>query len=199
MTGKIHSSVGMATCTLIMQPRDFNELLFCMAVGTLGGLLPDIDIRNSEIRKDIKEFAICAGITGISLIAYLSTQSFSVLRFLHQINGIKLLAIFTLICTLLIGFLSNHRNFTHSIEFNLLISCSIGILSSNALFAIGVFLGILSHDLIDTLNKKKVLLSCVLKIRFCLGVCTADSKLANAIGIIAGAIIFTYCAISGII
>lgn len=198
MTGKTHTMVGMAACTLTMQPRNFNELLFCMAIGTAGGLLPDIDIRNSEVRQDLKELSICAGIAGIGILVHLLNKGFDIITFLHQINGIKLAALFVTICVLLIGFLSSHRKFTHSIEFNLIISSCIGILSSSTLVGIGMFLGILSHDLIDTLNKKKVLISCIFNTQICFSVCTADSKMANVIGIIAGVLIICYCILKGI-
>ena len=199
MTGKIHSVIGVASCTLVMRPRDFNELLFCAAVGTIGGLLPDIDIRNSEIRQDMKELTICAGIAGVGLLAYNLIHGINPLQFLRGMNSVQMIAIVALICTILIGFLSEHRNFTHSIEFALIVSLCVGILFSNTLVAIGMLLGILSHDLADTLNKKKVLLSCILNIRYCAGICTADSKMAKSIGIIAGAVVVLYCMLTGII
>ena len=199
MTGKIHTMVGIATCTLVMQPRDLNELFFCVAVGTTGGLLPDIDIRNSEVRQDLKEFAMCAGVAGVGAIAYSCLQGISPLYFFKGMNTVQIVAVLALLCTVLVGFLSNHRKFTHSIEFALLVSICSCIIFSNLLVGIGIFVGIISHDLIDTLNKKKVLLSCIFNIQYCANVCTADSKMAKSIGVVAGALVVLYCLITNIL
>lgn len=199
MTGKVHSAVGIAAATLIMQPRDLNELLFCTAVGSIGGLLPDIDIRNSEIRQDLKELGVCAGVAGAFLVIYVCAKRINPLEFLKGLEPLKIVALLCLVCTILAGFLSSHRKFTHSIEFALLVSGAVLVISGDVLVGIGVLIGIVSHDLIDTLNKKKVLLSCIGKIQFCFNICAADSKMAKVIGIVSTALVIIYCFIVGIL
>lgn len=199
MNGKVHSIVGITTCTLVMQPRNLEELLLCALTGSVGGLLPDIDIRNSEAQQNLKEVSVCGAIAGGIVLVYSISQGFNLLDFLHSMNTVRLAALVVLIVNVLIGMLSGHRKYTHSIEFALLIStCVLGI-TSNIILSLGMLLGILSHDLIDTLNKKKVLLSCIFKFKICFNVCSADSNIATAIGMLAGSLLIIYCGLNRII
>ena len=62
----------------------------------------------------------------------------------------------------------------------------------------GIVLGLISHDLADTLIFKKVHLSALFKIEKCFNVCKADSKLATSIGLCSTFSIILYAVLKGI-
>ena len=199
MLGKTHSAIGAAACTLIMQPRDLKEVVMCVSLGAIGGLIPDIDIRNSEADKHTKELLTYAGITGIVTLVYFFLAPDKLMQYLHSIDVVKLLGLVGIIALLCIGMLCKHRGFTHSLEFALLFTVAVFALTRSLVVPLGIFIGIASHSLADLLNKKKVLLVATVKYKKCFGICDADSKLAHALAMCSIFAIILYCVLKGLI
>ena len=198
MLGKTHAAVGAATCTLVMQPYTMPQLMVCVTLGALGGIIPDVDIRNSDAEKHTKDLFSIFGISLITGLIYSFFRPDAVKDLVQGLDVIKLFGIVGILVLLMIGLLCNHRHFTHSIEYTVLMGVALFLATRNLLLCEGIMLGMISHDLVDTLNFKKVHLSTLFKIEKCFNVCKADSKLATAIGLCSGFSIILYAVIRGI-
>lgn len=199
MLGKTHSLIGAAASTVIMQPRDLKELVMCVTLGSIGGLIPDIDMRNSEADKHTKDLLTYAGATGIVALIYFFLAPDKIIKYLQHIDLTKLVGLLIIILLLCIGMMCKHRGFTHSVEFALLIAFSVFMLTKSIVVPLGIFIGILSHDLADLLNKKKVLLVATIKYRKCFGICDADSKISSGIALCSIFLIILYCVTHGLL
>ena len=174
MLGKTHAAVGAATCTLVMQPYTMPQLVVCVTLGALGGIIPDIDIRNSDAEKHTKDLFSILGISLITGIIYSFFKPDAVKDLVLGVDVIKLLGVVAILILLMIGLLCNHRHFTHSIEYAALMGVALFLSTRSFLVCEGIVLGMISHDLADTLNFKTVHLSALFKIETWQKVCKSD-------------------------
>ncbi len=178
MQGKTHIAGATATAMLITQPHTIGELLLCVGVSAVGGAICDIDVDSSIGSKKLKQISgfgivvvlilIVALLTGKTEFSAVFTKENSVMR---AVFGVALMFI---LCWF--GRKQPHRTFMHSILGVVTIS-----LASYLIFTevwIYMAIGMISHILLDLLNKKKIMLLYPLKKpKFAFGICHADSTL----------------------
>lgn len=191
MNADVHSAVGVATATgmaLVLPAMHCNNLVdygICLGVSVMGALIPDIDTNgDSKAKKAFRKvFAVAIGAMILSVLGvYRGTMSSqSIMDKLLSVQGIGMIGF--LICCL-IGYNTSHRCFTHQL---------IGLLAFTGTFYMFAGLqltswfgvGMLSHQVIDMLNKKKIYWLYPAKIDFARYVCYADSTMSKVIGGIA--------------
>jgi inner membrane protein len=176
MQGKTHIAGAVALTTLATQPQTVGELLLCMGVSAVGGAICDIDVDGSIGSKQLKKlsgfgvvvvlFLVVALLTGKAEFSTVMNRDNSILR---TVFGI---AIMFMLCWF--GRKQPHRTFMHSILGVVLISLSSYLIFTEIWNYMA--LGMVSHILLDLLNKKKITLFYPLKKpKFALGLCLADS------------------------
>ncbi len=178
MMGKTHLAMGIAASLLVTQPQTAGECILSVIGGSIGGVLADIDILDTDSHDSLNVQLFSMGITFILLIL----DKFFHLGICDGIfqNGILLpivgFASFAILWVL--GVFSAHRAFTHSFTAVILYSAAVFLIYPA--LAIPFAVGYLSHLALDVLNKKKLPLLYPLKFGICLKLCYAN-KAANEI------------------
>lgn len=183
MTGKTHIAVGALASMVIMIPRTIDELVVSVCLGAIGGMLPDIDIEGSEGKKLIKKLLCAAGILFFCLVGRELFYNENLRSIIKELATVKVIALQSLIILLIIGFKQPHRGLTHSIEYVVLVGMLIYMIFG-VITASGIMVGMLSHNLLDLLNYKTVLISALFKIKICMKFAPADGKLSKAVQIL---------------
>lgn len=177
MMSKTHVAVGMATSLLMLQPNNPKDCIISIVGGAIGGVAADIDILDRDYKKDaligqLLAFSISCIALVIDYFLELGICMFIQERniFFVGLGGIMYLALW------IVGYVSDHRKFTHSFLAMILFSISVYLLCP---LVVGAYLiGYLSHLLLDLLNKKRVPLFYPVGKGFCFKLCYAG-KSAN--------------------
>lgn len=203
MTYKTHLMIGLATVStsiLIMQITEIQHLTplqfgASLAISIIASALPDIDSRKSKSRE------VANQLIGLLVIGLMIGIAYSVYKKidLWKMETIKdtlsrFWAVFLLFFLLFAGTKANHRHMTHSILYCAVLTLLVYNMTGTKYLAAAFGLSMLSHDLADLLNKKKVQLFWPVKGGFCLNLFKADSTFSNMIRAIATIIL----AITGI-
>lgn len=156
MTAKTHVSVGMASTLLITQPKSIKEILLCLGVASVGAVISDIDVSTSEAYEAVNKVIKIVLIAAIVLAFVEYNWSFGIIEsFKNDSNIIRLLIGITAILGICIfGKNQPHRSFMHSILAVALLSGATYIILPEIVPYLSI--SMLSHILIDTLNKKRV-------------------------------------------
>ena len=197
MNGNVHMAVGAATATgiaLIMpEMQDIKMLPIGIGVAVFASVLPDIDANgDSKAKKMFRHFMSITLIALIAIIAYSFILGLSIIDYFSKANILQIFAIGGFFLCCILGYLSNHRCYTHRwyglVSFTLCFYIMFGLPLTYWFFA-----GFFSHQIIDMLNKKKILWLYPLPVDFARYVCKADSKLSTLIGTISVtlAVLFT--------
>ena len=182
MLGKTHVSAGMAASLLVLQPVSVAPLVCALLGGALGGWISDIDVRGAKLVRGTI-VSVCA--VALAFASRFLAEMFSEVEALQamapemgpaSVVGAALFATITLL-----GSITAHRTFTHSI-----VGCALWYVAASLLWpqiapAFGI--GLCSHLILDLLNKApkgSMRLFFPLKTRVCLDVCRADG-FANAL------------------
>ncbi|MBQ8137457.1 MAG: metal-dependent hydrolase [Clostridia bacterium] len=181
MMSKTHITIGMAASLAIMPPTSIGKLLTTVAGGAVGSVLCDIECRPRKEKRDalsgrliavsIVLITLCVGyLTGYGIVtgtaALIQEQSW--FRFS--------LGAFVLLSAGIAGRRSKHRTFTHSLLFLALISSGLYCIAPS--LCLPTAIGMLSHLVLDTLNKKPVpWLYPFFRPGFCLRLCHAEGRL----------------------
>lgn len=158
MTGKVHAVVGVTIASGILtltKITDNTETMTTLIIlSALGSILPDIDISRSLMRK---LFYGCM-ITAIIICGLAITQGIS-LKGLINWNEVTIPIIIGFICfcgMTIYGFFTSHRTFAHTLLALILFSLSIFLMTSNIIYTLFFAIGMLSHQLLDMLNKERI-------------------------------------------
>ena len=190
MNANVHTSVGLATATGValvvpmMQCKSVADYGLCLGCAVIGALLPDIDANGeSKAKKEFRHVMSFLAVIVVYLIysAYTNgTLSSMISEFTHSTRGIGAIA-FLIFCV--VGYMSNHREFTHYLIGLVCFTISFMMLTD---IKLGIWFGVgfLSHQLIDMLNKKKIKWLYPLPLDFSRYICKAKSKLSSAIGVV---------------
>lgn len=187
MNANVHMSVAAATTTTVLlvtghtDPKLLTTGLVC---SMLGSIVPDVDANDeSKFKNMFKKFMSVFIIILIAFGFYAYNNHITVSDAIRYILNCQWLTgglIFIVLC--LIGYFSSHRTFTHWLiaipMFSLGFYMMFGKIPT-IFFAIGM----LSHLIIDLLNKKEQKLFFPIPIDCCLYVCESDSGLSNLIGV----------------
>lgn len=155
MRCKTHIVAANTILLFAYSPKTPKELIVSLSVCTLGSIISDLDIRTSDVHKMIDGITIFSFIT--TLIAYLIDLKYNYGIFTTIKNGIMYLPIIGILLTLGITFYGSHqphRSFLHSI-------LGAALLTTIFYYCFGniwkyFLVGILSHILLDLLNKKSI-------------------------------------------
>ena len=161
----------------IMRPNTISGLLVTATCATLGGIIADVDLKDSTTDKlfdRLMTSLITIVLMSVALYYLFDINLYSKLKeFNDWLNYIICIGLFILLAYL--GSKSSHRSFTHSI-----IGCIVfsGILAygfkSNVL--IPFILSYISHIILDLFNLKGVALFYPSKYRFSFKLCESNGK-----------------------
>lgn len=190
MTGKTHISVGLAATMLVTKPSTIKELVLCLGVAFIGSVISDIDVSTSESREKLDMILGMVLITAVA-VAFVEYRWHVgiVSSFKNNSNFERLFlgaVAFLGICAL--GKERPHRSFMHSILGVVLLSFAAYIVLPDAVPYLAVSMA--SHIIIDTLNRKKVLIFYPLPWGVRFGVCHSHGIVNNTIFKIASLVAF---------
>ena len=156
MTGKTHLAVGTAAALCVTQPPHLRDWVLCIGAAVVGSVISDVDVSTSDSREALNK------ITAVSCLAFVVVvilECIFHLGILKNFNRESSLfrfiigfAVMLIVCTF--GKNQPHRSFMHSILGLLIFSGIVAFMYPEVelYFAIAM----LSHILIDLLNKRKV-------------------------------------------
>lgn len=168
MNGKTHMAIGAAVSPLVVNSVEPNSFLFTVSLVILGSLMPDIDKENSKISTLFRKL-LMAIVMGLLVV-----KAFPDI-FMKFIPGITRefahrqqlgLGVCLLICYLIIGKVSIHRTFTHSIIGTVVCCIGVFLLVNDALIPFG--LGYILHLIADIITIEGVPLLYPIKTKFAL-------------------------------
>lgn len=190
MNANVHESVGIAVASgvalLVPAMNGYNRTTLCLGLGCamVGALIPDIDANgNSKAKLKFMEMMTSLGLFSVVTIGYAlykgNLQEILSSLF-HSVHGIGAL-LFIIAC--IVGYNTPHRTFTHWL-IGLVCFTFPFILMTNITLGLWFGVGMLSHQVIDMLNKKKITWLFPLPIDFARYICRSSSHLSSAIGVI---------------
>ena len=177
MEKKTHVMCANLVSLCLMRPDNILDLVITCGVSTLGGLVPDVDLKESTSDKLFDRL-----MTSLITIVIMSF----VIKYLFDIDlycKIKefsyffsyLISICLFIVVAFFGSKSSHRSFTHSI-LGLFIYSLILFYGFDCNVVFPYFVSHLSHIVLDLFNKKGVALFYPSKYRLCFGICDSNGK-----------------------
>ena len=188
MNANVHTSVGLATATGVallvpaMNGSDKVTLTLGLGCAIVGALIPDIDANgDSKAKIEFRKVMSLLGIFGVATVGYaLTTGRLQEIAssFFHSIHGVGAL-LFLIAC--IVGYNTPHRTFTHWL-IGLICFTIPFIMMTNITLGLWFGVGMLSHQCIDMLNKKKITWLYPLPFDFARYICKASSGLSTAIG-----------------
>ena len=182
MTAKTHTACASALTLVLIQPNNIKYLTLSIAGSIIGGIIPDIDSKNSETNQIFDKVTIITLLTiaiCIALEYYFNIGLYKLIAKKTNIIELSLsLVLFFIMC--IIGSRTHHRSFTHSI-IGLIIFSYILSISLPKIFIESFIIGYISHIFLDLLNHKGLKLFFPIKKRLCLDLCDSDGLTNNII------------------
>lgn len=156
MEKKTHIAFAIAASSVLLNPIALKYKTINIVASSIGGLLPDIDVTTSETHKDVTIISVISFLFMLTIIGLDFYYNFGILKLISKnFNIFKFIlgiGLFLLICSH--GLHTPHRSFMHSIFASVLLSGTIYLIFKPAV--IPFFIGMISHIVIDLLNKIKV-------------------------------------------
>lgn len=160
MQGKTHNMVGIACALSVaeiatMGNMSAETMVLAAVAGGFGGLIPDIDIKHSQARKQLYK----GSITLVCTIAFLSIiETMFGVKWLsaltkHTNNARMITGGILLLVIYMYGMTTAHRSFMHSIT--ILIASTICVFVTLPSLAPYYAVGYASHLFIDLFNHKR--------------------------------------------
>ena len=178
MEKKTHVALGNLVALSIVNPGSINSLLITIGAASLGGILSDVDLKDSTTDKLFDRLItslITVIVVGIFINYLFDINLYSKIKeFNNAFNYIICISLFTIMAYM--GSKTHHRSFTHSF-LGLFIYTFILSYAFNKAVIVPFFLAYLSHILIDLFNKKGLTLFYPVKSRFCLNLCDANGMI----------------------
>lgn len=181
MRGKTHIAAGAAAAVALLDPTGAAEVVALGLVGAAGGLLPDADLLKSNGSKDASACAglVALGIAGAMFVDRVVPFGLSVL-ITGSMGPQPYLGIAGILATTAFGVSRPHREFTHSLLF---CACSmVAVCAVCPLLAAPLGAGLISHLVLDLLNKRGLCLFWPAKRRICLGLCASGGVIDAVVG-----------------
>lgn len=188
MNANVHTNVGLASATGVallvpmMQCDSPLEYSICGGCAVIGALIPDIDANGeSKAKKEFRKMMSYLSLFVLATVGfavYNGTLQEMISSFLSSARGIGLIA---LLIFCVIGYMSDHRKFTHWLIGLICFTVSFTVMTD---LRLGLWFGVgmLSHQVIDMLNKRKITWLYPLPIDFSRYICYASSTMSNIIG-----------------
>lgn len=201
MLKNVHIPVGFMTASyFMMEQSDIRQTVFGIAAAYMAATFPDLDLldergksNTAEIKEAIEKacpmFLLWYAYIASSVINGVNMESIEGLR--KALAGYGLIMVLKLVgwfTCVLVTVMSSHRGWSHFLLWAVVVTFSFWLIIPDDVIAGWFFWSIISHDVIDLLNKKPVKILFPIPIGFRLGICEADSWLSNLIGSIATAV-----------
>lgn len=181
MQGKTHLAVGVLAAVAVARPQNLGEAVLCVCTAAVGGLISDVDVTRSEAKNRLDHIvgmmigAVVVGaavnkVFGFNAYEYL-TKSSSLWRI---ITG---LLIFIGIC--IFGESTPHRSFMHSLVGVAALSIPVSVINPHLL--IYFVPAMLSHIVIDTLNRRPVMILYPIKKGIAFKLCKSDGLVSKGL------------------
>ncbi|MBR5259593.1 MAG: metal-dependent hydrolase [Eggerthellaceae bacterium] len=184
MMGETHVAVGAAAAAVIACPSSFEECLMAAAVGAMGGVVCDLDVRTSRVRRDALRARIAVLVIAVAALIFGVATRDVFGEMLSMSIPIRFVAgVAVLVAVGVFARMSGHRGFSHSLLAMLLFSAGFGLLSIELVLPFAV--GFLSHLVLDAVNKKPIKVFYPMGKGIGLGLCRADG-LVNRMLLIGG-------------
>lgn len=185
MEKKTHVACANMIAIGLVKPNNISSLLITCGFASLGGLLPDVDLKDSTTDR-LFDRLMASLITVIAMNFFLKYfLDIDIYEKIKELNIIfnYLISVFIFIIMGYLGSKFSHRSFTHSIlgcfVYTLILSYGF---NNNIL--IPFLCGYISHIILDLLNKKGVALFYPSKYRFCFNLCESNGKINKLLFII---------------
>lgn len=198
MNANVHTGVGIASATGVallvpaMQCDTAINYSLYLGCAVIGALLPDIDANGeSKAKKSFKNMMSCLIVFSCFTVIYglhsgiLDSMLSDLFSSTHGVGAL----LFIVMCV--IGYKTPHRTFTHWLIGLICFTFSF-MLMTDLKMTLWFGVGMLSHQLIDMLNKRKIQWLYPLPFDFAMYVCKASSKLSNAIGTVSYCLTFVF-------
>jgi inner membrane protein len=176
MEKKTHIVCANLVSLYLMKPDSISSLIFTCGFASLGGLVPDVDLKDSTSDKLLDR--LMTALITVVIMSFLIKYFFDINLYCKIRERVDIFSYLISICLFIVvayfGSKSSHRSFTHSILGLFIYS---GILFYG--FGFGVipyFVSHLSHIILDLFNKKGVALFYPSKFRFCFELCDSNGK-----------------------
>ena len=192
MEKKTHVMCANLVSLYLMKPDSISNLLFTCGCATLGGLVPDVDLKDSTSDKLFDR--LMTSLITIVVMSFFIKYFFDIdlyckIKECSYINYLISVCLFIVMAFL--GSKSSHRSFTHSIlglfVYSSILSYGFG---NNVIFP--YFVSHLSHIVLDLFNKKGVALFYPSKYRLCFGICDSNGKVNKFLFILFSLLIILY-------
>lgn len=191
MSGDTHAVSGSFAALVIIQPKTISEISMCCMFGAVGGLLLDIDLRQSKGTKLTKTI-ISIFLTSIITMLTLEHLGLDV-SINFDVTNVTIVGYIGLLILVTYGMRTSHRMFTHSIEFVALSVLFFKMIGIPYMFAIAI--GEISHIILDLFNKKKLKLSLLCNFKLCFNLVPANGVCNRLIFSLSSMFILLYIAL----
>lgn len=174
MLSKTHITIGVATSLALSTIDSPSDCAVAIAGGALGGVIADVDILDDDYTHD----AIVGELISFSLVAIVAALDYflnwGITSSIFKNTIVPMIGLIGFVILYFVGFLNDHRKFTHSIFAMFLFSVCAGAIYLP--FGLSFMYGYISHLLIDILNKRGIQLFFPLKFKICLKICYANKE-----------------------
>ena len=192
MEKKTHVMCSNFISLCLMRPNSISDLLITCGAATIGGLLPDVDLKDSTSDKlfdRLMTSLVTIVLMSVFIKYFFDIDLYCKIKECSYINYLVSVCLFIVMAYL--GSKSSHRSFTHSIlglfVYSAILSYGFGM---NIVFP--YFVSHLSHIVLDLFNMKGVALFYPSKYRLCFGICDSNGKVNKFLFILFSLLIVLY-------
>ncbi|MGM9849816.1 MAG: metal-dependent hydrolase [Bacilli bacterium] len=197
MEKKTHVMCANLVSLYLMKPDNISELLITCGVASLGGLVPDVDLKDSTSDKLFDR--LMTSLITIVLMSFFIKYFFDIDLYC-KIKEYDIFSYLISTCLFIVmayfGSKSSHRSFTHSI-LGLFIYTGILFYGFGFNVVIPYFVSHLSHIVLDLFNKKGIALFYPSRFRFSLDLCESNGKVNKFLFILFSVLIVLYLVLLG--
>jgi len=172
MMGKTHIFCGIAAALAISRPDSPEGCITAIIGGAAGGIISDMDMRDTRSKDTIYSRLIAAGIIAAALLTDLAAGIGVIDRIKAAFDRDSVIGAGIFIALCIFGILQPHRKFTHSIVALCLYSSAVGMM--HLPLCIPFAAGFASHIALDFLNKKPIMIFWPIKAGICLSLCYSN-------------------------
>ena len=196
-----HIAVGLAASTYMMLPvSDTKTTVLGMCAAVMAATFPDLDLLDEKGHSNLEEikeavYKACPmlflwyGHVASEAVTDLSYESINRMRDALSGYGLtKVLQLLVWFTCVLVTVMSSHRGWSHYLAWAAVVTGCFYMIITDLQITKWFWYSILSHLLIDLLNKKSIKLLWPVPVNFRLCVCDSDGPLSKLIGMAATAI-----------
>ena len=162
MMGSTHALVGTSLALLITQPSSIAGCVCAIAGGAIGGLIPDLDMSKSdEMEERVSSkwktaLGIIIVIAGVAIIDSVFDLGIAE-RLVTQNVLLRILCVLAFLALVVMGAISSHRSFMHSIIAAISLSLLLYFVIPNPpSLSVSFIVGYFSHIFLDLFNKRGI-------------------------------------------